>query len=101
MVQEKYLVVGGDGFLGHHLVQLLLQRTTADIVVLDIQQKHFQSEPRIEHKLGKIENFDEIVGAFQNITTVFHTASPGYAAKDEVLRATNIQGTENIIKSCQ
>lgn len=38
---EQYLVVGGCGFLGRHIVDALLGRGETNVAVFDIVQRHF------------------------------------------------------------
>lgn len=38
---EAYMVVGGCGFLGRHIVEMLLARGEQNVSVFDIVQRHF------------------------------------------------------------
>lgn len=38
---DRYLVVGGCGFLGRHIVEALLGRGETNVAVFDIVQRHF------------------------------------------------------------
>ncbi len=39
--RESYLIVGGCGFLGRHIVEQLLARGETQVSVFDIVQRHF------------------------------------------------------------
>lgn len=38
---EHYLVIGGCGFLGRHIVEALLGRGETNVSVFDLVQRHF------------------------------------------------------------
>jgi sterol-4alpha-carboxylate 3-dehydrogenase (decarboxylating) len=38
---DSYLVIGGCGFLGRHIVEQLLARGESEVAVFDIVQRHF------------------------------------------------------------
>lgn len=38
---EAYLVIGGCGFLGRHIVDALIKRGESNVSVFDIVQRHF------------------------------------------------------------
>jgi len=40
--RESYLIVGGCGFLGRHIVEQLLAREETQVSVFDIVQRHFE-----------------------------------------------------------
>lgn len=41
--KESYLVIGGCGFLGRHIVEALLARGEPAVAVFDIVQRHFDT----------------------------------------------------------
>lgn len=38
---ESYLVIGGCGFLGRHIVEALVARGEKQVAVFDLVQRHF------------------------------------------------------------
>lgn len=95
----KVLVTGGAGFIGAHLVQFALERSS-EVVVADLQGR---SNPEAHHVVADIRDknvlFDRISGKFD---TVFHLA-----AKTSVLQSinnpqevfeTNVIGTHNVLE---
>ena len=110
----KVLVTGGFGFLGQHLMHLLLEENKTkqldrDIIVLDLNenksmyQYDFES---IEVKLitdvdisspGDIDHF------FKDVETVFHLAALiRYGRRNrDMLDRINILGTQEVIQACR
>lgn len=99
MTLGNVLVTGGSGFIGSHLVNLLLNQADS-VTVIDLAPA---SNPNVEHHRVDIrdsEKLGEIVPS--NIDTIFHLA-----ARTSVLESikdpqgvfeTNIIGTQNILE---
>jgi len=94
---KSYCIIGGGGFLGRHIVDYLINRGEKNIVVFDMR-KTFDS-PTVRYVLGDITKFDDLVRAFEGITTVIHTASPTVDVR-ELLYKVNVDGTKNVIQAC-
>ncbi|VDB94065.1 unnamed protein product [Peniophora sp. CBMAI 1063] len=92
--KDVYMVIGGSGFLGRHIVKTLLGRGES-VSVFDIVQQ-YDDTPFYS---GDISNKDQVSAALatSGATCIFHTASPHQGAKGPVLFKVNVQGTNAVI----
>ena len=63
---ESYLVVGGSGFLGRHIVEALQARGD-NVATFDVVQRHFD----VPFYLGDITNEQDISNAIQKARFFF------------------------------
>lgn len=59
---ESYLVIGGSGFLGRHIVEALVARGDA-VSVFDLVQRHFD----VPFYSGDITNDQDLGNAIQKV----------------------------------
>lgn len=70
----KALVTGGNGFIGTHLVDLLVAEGHT-VRVLDRYPSRFRADrPEVEYQCGDLENLHEVEEAVKGIDWVFHLA---------------------------
>jgi len=109
---KKFLVTGGAGFIGSHLVDSLLLEDVEEVIVFDnfirgglYNLKDALKDGRVKlfEVKGDITREDEIDHALKNVDGVFHTASlclthcqdfPGSGFD------VNIRGTFNVANAC-
>ena len=100
------LVVGGCGFLGHHIVSRLRESAALEIWVLDLDTKHNRF-PHISYCDGDITYHSSVQAILQKIRprTIIHTASPNVltehpnlATRKALYENVNILGTQNLIE---
>lgn len=105
----KYLVTGGGGFIGSHLVDYLLSKPEATVVVFDNFSAGYESNIRqLKSDGGRIYNADirdevEVERAISDVNAVFHLAAAVGVKKIvenpvESLQ-TNLLGTENVLSA--
>ena len=102
----RFVVTGGAGFVGSHLVRLLLENNH-DIIVVD--NLHTGKKENLESLIDKIEfqkidirNHESMKNILKNIDGVFHQAAltvvqDSFSNPKEYYDV-NVQGTENIFK---
>lgn len=106
---KTYLVVGGHGFLGSHVVEALLHRGEDRIRVLDRAPSALFSaevaDGRVTFIHGDMLDLECVKKACQGVDTVFHTAAAVNFWSDlpfehDPIYAVNVKGTENVIAGC-
>src|SRR6185503_18639237 len=75
----KYLVIGGAGFIGSHLVEALAQRGNQVRVLDNLSFGKLENltnvQPRIEFLEGDASNSSAVFSALADVDGVFHLAS--------------------------
>ncbi|XP_029944924.1 3 beta-hydroxysteroid dehydrogenase type 7 [Salarias fasciatus] len=105
-----YLLTGGCGFLGKHLLEVLLQqeRELAEVRVFD---KHVEREleARSTEKTkvvviqGDITDYSSVLEATRGVDVVIHSASlvdVCHRIPESAIYAVNVTGTKNVIQAC-
>ncbi|XP_074512077.1 3 beta-hydroxysteroid dehydrogenase type 7-like [Sebastes fasciatus] len=105
-----YLVTGGYGFLGRHLLRVLLEKEDelAEIRVFD---KHIDSSlnelsterTKVVVIQGDITDYSSVLEASRGADVVIHTASlvdVWHKIPESLIVSVNVTGTENVIKAC-
>lgn len=114
--QEKkiYAIVGAGGFLGQHLLHLVLEHYQHDphVLIKIIDKAHALEElhiifpddfasKQVQIYFGvDIANDDQLRGVLDGVTTVFHLAAAiAYGRKNKkILQETNVDGFKKIIE---
>jgi sterol-4alpha-carboxylate 3-dehydrogenase (decarboxylating) len=101
----KVLVVGGCGFLGGHIVSLIVKRhPQTQVVVLDLRtNSNRHTSSTVSYHDGDITDLAAMRALFAQVKpdAVIHTASPHFNLKPAVHDAVNVQGTKNLLKAAQ
>ena len=101
-LNRLYLVTGGCGFLGSHIVQSLLFRGHSVRILDTVHLSAEQTPPTLHSYLcGDITVYQDVADACEGVDCVFHCAAlTGHLHPPQMYRAVNIQGTANVILAC-
>ncbi|XP_002741261.1 3 beta-hydroxysteroid dehydrogenase type 7-like [Saccoglossus kowalevskii] len=108
---ETVLITGGAGFLGQHILRLVLEKCTGvkEIRTFDIRQPKSpwlqQCSPGVllRHIRGDVTKLKEISRACRGVDVVFHAAAIiDISLKPDASKLTNINviGTQNVVDAC-
>ncbi|KAG9232720.1 sterol-4-alpha-carboxylate 3-dehydrogenase like protein [Amylocarpus encephaloides] len=100
------LVIGGCGFLGHHIVNLLLESYTSKISVLDVRttRNRRPDTDGVSYYDGDITSLESLIPIFEKIRpdVVIHTASPTLlGGNKDLYYKVNVQGTKCVVEACK
>ena len=94
------LVVGGCGFLGHHIVTRLLEDLpNVKVSVLDLRTDKNRF-PNVKYYDGDITSAQDVVSVLKAVQpqVLFHTAAPtAIRFNKEIFDKVNLQGTQNLL----
>lgn len=111
---NKIVVTGGAGFIGSHIVEMLLKRyPSAQIVILDKMTYatnvrgilHLASDPRVTLMVGDICDMYHCTKAVKNADLVIHAAAESHVDNSfgnslEFTRS-NTLGTHTLLEACR
>lgn len=101
----KVLITGGCGFLGSHIISLILRRhPQTQIVVIDLRTDANRNlSSNVSYYDGDITNFARMEEIFSKTQpdSVIHTASPTAFAPAAIHDKVNIEGTKNLLRVSQ
>lgn len=107
----RVLVIGGNGFLGHHVVNLLLRDHTpgSSVSVVDLKcvRNRRPESDGVKYFECDITNASALQSVFEEIKpqVVIHTASPTAQGDDanahSLFKKVNVDGTQCVVETCQ
>jgi nucleoside-diphosphate-sugar epimerase len=104
---DRILVTGANGFIGSHLVELLIResaeddeiicmvRHTSDLSNILESLKH----PKVRIVTGDVTKPETLPNAVKGVTYVYHVAAELYAISRNRFIEANTEGTENLLKA--
>jgi sterol-4alpha-carboxylate 3-dehydrogenase (decarboxylating) len=96
---DHYLIVGGAGFLGKAIVDMLLEEGE-NVSIFDLVQPSEIDDRLQKFYKGDITSPTDVFEACKDKTVVIHTASPIHGKPASVYHKVNVEGTRNIIQAC-
>lgn len=112
LTNKRFLVIGGAGFIGSHVVEELLKHDVAEVLIYDNLTRGQRSyvEPFFEDSRcsmypngGDIRDIDLLNHAMEGIDGVFHLAAMWLLHCKDFPRTAfdvNMQGTFNVLEAC-
>ncbi len=110
---ERVLVTGGAGFVGSHLVDLLLERPDTSVAVLDrlstggsrANVEHYERNPRFAFVRGDVNDVGAVDDLVRQADAVIHAAAESHVdrsidAPREFLES-NLLGTQTVLEACR
>ncbi len=106
-MKTKAIVTGGAGFIGSHLVELLIKKNFSVIVIDNFATGQKRNLYKVFKKIkivnGDICNYSKIEKYFKKVTYVFHLAGladivPSIENPEKYFE-TNVKGTLNVLKA--
>ncbi len=100
----KYLLTGASGFIGSHLVELLLSKQN-EVYIVDINDKFFFEHENLKILHSDINNTDEILSLISSIQpdVIYHLAAQSFPKiaweQPQFTMMTNLIGTINLLEA--
>ncbi|XP_014832565.1 PREDICTED: 3 beta-hydroxysteroid dehydrogenase type 7-like [Poecilia mexicana] len=106
-----YLITGGCGFLGKHLLDVLLEKEEklAEVRVFDkhiypgFHEQRKTDEVEVTLIQGDITDYNSVLEATKGVDVVIHSASlvdVWHKIPASLIYSVNVTGTENVIRAC-
>jgi nucleoside-diphosphate-sugar epimerase len=100
-VTGTVLVTGGTGFVGSHLVELLLRRgNDVTCMVRDPDRLRWLSGRKVRVVAGDCSDPGSLEKAVRNVSVIYHVAGLTKAFRSADYYAVNQQGTRNVLEAC-
>lgn len=96
----KVFVTGGTGFIGSHLVDMLLQDDQVEEVrcLIRNKKKWLKNKPIVPYQ-GNLQSLPTLKSAMDGVDLVYHLAAVTHAPNPKHFEVHNVDATENIVRT--
>lgn len=107
MESETFLVTGGCGFIGSHIVEKLRAKYPGARVAVVSRDPTKNLFPGVAYHKGDVASADDVARVVREVKpgVVFHCAGlmtfGRRVVPDELIRAVNVDGTRNVLEACK
>ena len=98
----KILITGGNGFLGSHIAQQLVEKGHNVVSLQRSDPVVIQKIANVDYAQGDLCEKDSILEYFEGVEVVFHVAAfAGVWGPWEEFYASNYEGSVNVVEACR
>lgn len=97
----KAFITGGTGFIGSHLADKLIENGAEEVRCMVRSDAKWLTGKSITPVKGDLNDFTALRDGLQGVDVLFHLAALVKAPKQDILNRTNVEATENLIRTAQ
>ena len=102
-VEKKFLITGGTGFLGTHIVRQLIGSGQKNLRVMASHVPEWMKDAGVEASEGSVTSREDVAAATKNISAIFHLA--GKVSRDNTdaaaMNKIHVEGTRVLCEAAK
>ena len=102
-VEKKFLITGGTGFLGTHIVRQLIDAGQKNLRVMASHVPEWMKDAGVEASEGSVTSMEDVAAATKNISAIFHLA--GKVSRDNsdaaAMNKIHVEGTRVLCEAAK
>lgn len=102
-VEKKFLITGGTGFLGTHIVRQLIDAGQKNLRVMASHVPEWMKDAGVEASEGSVTSREDVAAATKNISAIFHLA--GKVSRDNTdaaaMNKIHVEGTRVLCEAAK
>lgn len=97
----KAFITGGTGFIGSHLADTLISNGAEEVRCMIRSDAKWLTGKKITPIKGDLHDIPALREGLKDVDVLFHLAALVKAPKQDLLNKTNVEATENLIRTAQ